>query len=451
MPTRIEPTGVSQAALRQRLSGCRGRTLELIDGLSDADVTVQSMDDASPSKWHLAHTSWFFEEFVLGPFLAGYRPADGRFRYLFNSYYEAVGARHPRPRRGLLTRPTIGEVIAYRRRVDDALLALLDRPLPEAALDTIELGVQHEQQHQELLLTDLLHLFAQNPLRPAYRAPGAAEVAAPAGDPAPAAGMPAWVDYDGGCHEVGHDGTGFAFDCEGPRHRVALVPYSLASRPVTNGEWCEFIADGGYRDARLWLADGWARVQAEGWQAPLYWERRDDAWCQMTLSGELALDLHSPVSHVSCFEADAFARWRGARLPTEHEWEVAARTQPIEGNLASTGRYRPRSAALDAQAPLRQLYGDVWEWTSSAFAPYPGFRVAEGAVGEYNGKFMCGQYVLRGGSCATPAGHLRASYRNFFYPHQRWQFCGVRLARDRAPTSRAGRPPDAFLAPAEGE
>ena len=451
MPARSGPTGDAQAALQRRLSDCRARTLELIDGLSDADATVQSMDDASPSKWHLAHTTWFFEEFVLGPFRAGYRPVDAGYRYLFNSYYEAVGARHPRPRRGLLTRPTIDEVIGYRRRVDDALCALLDGSLPAAALDTIELGVQHEQQHQELLLTDLLHLFAQNPLRPVYRALEAAEVAAPTADPAPpAAGRPAWVDYDGGLFDVGHDGTGFAFDCEGPRHRVALVPYSLASHPVTNGEWCEFIAEGGYRDARLWLADGWARVQAEGWQAPLYWERRDDAWHQMTLSGELALDLRAPVSHVSCFEADAFARWRGARLPTEHEWEVAARAQPIAGNLASTGRYRPRAASHDAQAPLRQLYGDVWEWTSSAYAPYPGFRVVDGAVGEYNGKFMCGQYVLRGGSCATPAGHLRPTYRNFFYPHQRWQFSGVRLARDRGATSAAGASRGAFLAPVEG-
>jgi len=451
MSTRIEASGVLQAALQRRVSECRARTLELVDGLSDADVTVQSMDDASPSKWHLAHTTWFFEEFVLGPFAAGYRPVDDRYRYLFNSYYEAVGARHPRPRRGLLTRPTIGEVIAYRRRVDDALFALLDRPLPAAALDTIELGVQHEQQHQELLLTDLLHLFAQNPLRPAYRVAEAAQVAPSLRDPEPpGAAGPAWVDYDGGCFDVGHDGTGFAFDCEGPRHRVVIVPYSLASQPVTNGEWCEFIADGGYRDARLWLADGWARVQAEGWQAPPYWERRDDAWHQMTLSGELPLEPHAPVAHVSCFEADAFARWRGARLPTEHEWEVAARAQPIEGNLASTRRYRPRAAALDVQAPLRQLYGDVWEWTSSAYSPYPGFRVADGAVGEYNGKFMCGQYVLRGGSCATPAGHLRPTYRNFFYPHQRWQFSGVRLARDRGATSAAGASRGAFLAPVEG-
>jgi ergothioneine biosynthesis protein EgtB len=427
MQTGIEPAAdVPAQALRQRLFDCRARTLQLIDGLSDADVTVQSMDDASPAKWHLAHTTWFFEEFVLGPFVSGYRPADPRYRFLFNSYYEAVGPRHARPRRGLLTRPSIEEVVAYRRHIDDALSTLLVRESPRPALELVELGIQHEQQHQELLLTDLLHLFAQNPLRPVYRAASAEEAVAP-----PAAEPATWIDYDGGVVEVGHDGPGFAFDCETPRHRVALAPYALASCPVTIGEWCEFIADGGYREPRLWLADGWARVQAEGWQAPLYWDRRDGAWLQMTLSGERALDVQAPVSNVSYFEADAFARWRGARLPTEHEWEVAARAQPIAGNFASTGRYRPRAASHDAQAPLRQLYGDVWEWTASAFAPYPGFRVAEGAVGEYNGKFMCGQYVLRGGSCATPDGHLRATYRNFFYPHQRWQFSGVRLARDR--------------------
>ena len=425
MPTSIEPVAASQAVM-SRFQDCRARTLQLIDGLSDADVTVQSMDDASPAKWHLAHTTWFFEEFVLGPFLAGYRPADPRYRFLFNSYYEAVGPRHARPRRGLLTRPTIDEVVAYRRRIDDALSSLLAGDVPRPMLELVELGIQHEQQHQELLLTDLLHLFAQNPLRPVYRAASAEEAAAPSvAEPA------TWIDHDGGVVEVGHDGAGFAFDCETPRHRVALAPYALASRPVTNGEWSEFVADGGYREPRLWLADGWARVQAEGWQAPLYWDRRDGEWRQMTLAGELAVDLQAPVSHVSYFEADAFARWRGARLPTEHEWEVAARAQSIEGNLASTGHLRPRPAVHDAQAPLRQLYGDVWEWTASAFAPYPGFRVAEGAVGEYNGKFMCGQYVLRGGSCATPAGHLRPTYRNFFYPHQRWQFSGVRLARDR--------------------
>ena len=427
MQTAIEPAAVVPAqALRQRLFDCRARTLHLIDGLSDADVTVQSMDDASPAKWHLAHTTWFFEEFVLGPFLASHRPADPRYRFLFNSYYEAVGPRHARPRRGLLTRPTIDEVVVYRRRIDEALSALLAGAPSRPALDLIELGIQHEQQHQELLLTDLLHLFAQNPLRPVYRAAGADEAATTsASEPA------AWVDYDGGLAEVGHGGTGFAFDCETPRHRVVLAPYALASRPVTNGEWGEFVADGGYREPRLWLADGWARVQAEGWQAPLYWDRRDAAWWQMTLAGEFAIDLQAPVAHVSYFEADAYARWRGARLPTEHEWEVAARAQPIEGNFASTGRHRPRAARHDAQAPLRQLYGDVWEWTASAFAPYPGFRVAEGAVGEYNGKFMCGQHVLRGGSCATPEGHVRATYRNFFHPHQRWQFSGVRLARDR--------------------
>ncbi len=438
----LQPT-----TLRQRVMDCRNQTLALIEGLSDADATVQSMEDASPVKWHLAHTTWFFEEFVLGAYSAHYRALDTRYRFLFNSYYETVGARHPRPKRGLLSRPRLEEIVAYRRRVDEALCRLLGDAPAQAALDLIELGVQHEQQHQELLLTDLLHLFAQNPLRPAYR---------PLANPGAAAGVTAavvrlasspssWIEFPGGCFDIGHIGAGFAFDCELPRHQEILVPYALASRPVTNGEWAEFICDGGYRTPQLWLSDGWKQVQAEDWRAPLYWEHGDDrgsgeqrngagpghtAWQEMTLAGVLALDPYAPVSQVSFFEADAFARWAGARLPTEAEWEVAARAQPVAGNLAPTGKYRPQPRARDSQAPLSQLFGDVWEWTASAYAPYPGFRTAVGAVGEYNGKFMNGQYVLRGGSCATPSAHVRASYRNFFYPHQRWQFSGLRLARN---------------------
>jgi ergothioneine biosynthesis protein EgtB len=431
----LRPTG-----LQQRLLDCRAQTLALIEGLSDADATVQSMEDASPAKWHLAHTTWFFEEFVLGTFSADYQPADTRFRFLFNSYYETVGARHPRPQRGLLTRPRLDEIVAYRERIDAALDRLLEDAPSQPALELIELGIQHEQQHQELLLTDLLHLFAQNPLRPVYRT--AAEL--PRGrNGALARASPAstWIEFEGGCFEIGHAGAGFAFDCELPRHRQLLVPYALASRPVSNREWAEFVADGAYRSPQLWLSDGWKQVQTEGWQAPLYWELREDVagerpgtgcgpWQQMTLAGELPLDPDAPVSHVSYFEADAFARWAGARLPTEAEWEVAARAQPVAGNLASSGRYRPQPGARDRQSPLSQLYGDVWEWTATAYAPYPGFRTAAGAVGEYNGKFMNGQYVLRGGSCATADSHIRASYRNFFYPHQRWQFSGLRLARD---------------------
>ena len=432
-------------SLDERLAQCRTRTLALVEGLSDADATVQSMDDASPAKWHLAHTTWFFEEFVLGQYSRGYRPVDSRYRFLFNSYYEAVGARHPRPRRGMLTRPSLEEIVEYRLRVDESLLRLLRDPLPQPAHDLVALGIQHEQQHQELLLTDVLHLFAQNPLRPAYRAcpepPRQFASQTPDADAA-ASPTPAWVEYPGGCLEIGHAGPGFAFDCELPRHRQVLVPYALATHPVSNGQWLEFVSDGGYRDARLWLSDGWKQVQVEGWQAPQYWERCEEGapWRQMTLVGERDLEFDAPVAHVSFFEAEAFARWAGARLPTEAEWETAARHQPVTGTFACTERVRPQRAGCDAQAPLHQLYGDVWEWTASPYSPYPGFRTAAGAVGEYNGKFMNGQYVLRGGSCATPQGHVRASYRNFFYPHQRWQFCGLRLARDAAPG-----PADALL------
>jgi ergothioneine biosynthesis protein EgtB len=393
-----------------------------------ADMTVQSMDDASPAKWHLAHTTWFFEEFLLGAHLPGYVPAEPRYRYLFNSYYETVGARQPRPERGMLTRPAIGEVLDYRRRVDAALERLLAAAAPASVLALVELGIHHEQQHQELLLTDLLHLFSRNPLRPALR-PALRDLHGES----PAGGAPPmqWIDFDGGCFEVGHRGQDFAFDCEAPCHRVVLVPYALASRPVTNREWIGFVEDGGYLDPMHWLADGWARVQQEAWRAPLYWEQRDGAWWQMTLGGMAALELEAPVSHICRFEADAYARWAGARLPTEFEWEVAARGQPVQGNFASSGRLRPVPAVRVAQSPLSQVYGDVWEWTASAYAPYPGFRTGAGAIGEYNGKFMSGQYVLRGGSCATPEGHMRPTYRNFFHPDQRWQFSGVRLARDR--------------------
>ncbi len=413
------------ASLRQRLAECRSTTTALVEGLNEADVTVQSMDDASPAKWHLAHTTWFFEEFVLGPWLAGWQPVDPGYRFLFNSYYDTVGERHPRPRRGLLTRPALAEVLDYRARVDDGLDRLFgQRELPEGVPGLLELGIAHEQQHQELLLTDILHLFAQNPLKPAWRYPD------PSARPRPraVAGPARWIEQPGGCFEVGHDGDGFAFDCETPHHRVLLAPYALASRPVNNREWLEFIDDGGYSTPTLWLSDGWRQVQEADWSAPLYWAQRDGEWRQMTLFGELPLDPDAPVSHVSYFEADAFARWRGARLPTEFEWEVAAAGRPMVGNFASSGRLRPLPPDGD-RASLQQLYGDVWEWTASAYAAYPGFRTAAGAVGEYNGKFMCGQFVLRGGSCATPAGHLRPSYRNFFYPHQRWQFCGLRLAR----------------------
>lgn len=405
----------------------RRSSVRLVAGLSDADATVQSMPDASPAKWHLAHTTWFFEAMVLVPSLPGYRVFDARFHHLFNSYYETLGARHPRPRRGLLTRPSLDDVLAYRCHVDDALARLL-RADPEAsALALVELGCHHEQQHQELLLTDLLHLFAQNPLQPAYKAP----------EPLPVQSSPISDSIDlafaGGLLEFGHDGQGFAFDCEGPRHRVWLEPFQLANRLVTNGEWMQFMHDGGYRDPLLWLSEGWARINADGWATPLYWERRDDAWWTMSLRGAQLVDAAAPVCHVSYYEADAFARWSGRRLPTEFEWEHAARgLAPDEGHYADSGRLRPRAAeaSYSSSSPLQQMFGDVWEWTGSAFTAYPRFKPAEGAVGEYNGKFMSGQYVLRGGSCVSPPNHLRLSYRNFFPPEARWQFSGLRLAKD---------------------
>jgi len=391
--------------------------------LSDADATVQSMPDASPAKWHLAHTTWFFESMVLVPHAPGYRVFDASFEFLFNSYYESIGARQPRPRRGMITRPTLAAIRAYRDHVDAAVCALLEREPPAAVATLIELGCQHEQQHQELLLTDILHLFAQNPLRPAYK------------DPAPIAveqavtGAPGYVAFEGGLVEIGHGLRGFAFDCERPRHRVFLEPFRLADRPVTNAEWMEFIADGGYRNALLWLSEGWASVQAEAWSMPLYWEERDGEYSTMTLRGAQAVDPSAPVAHVSYFEADAFARWAGRRLPTEAEWEHAAQSLATTGNFVDSGRLRPKPAAAAGNG-LRQMFGDVWEWTQSAYLPYPRFRPFEGALGEYNGKFMSGQFVLRGGSCVTPPGHIRASYRNFFPPATRWQFSGLRLAED---------------------
>ena len=411
-------------ALLRRLQAVRAETLALADGLSDADATAQSMEDASPAKWHLGHTSWFFEALVLEPGLPDYTLFHDRFAYLFNSYYDSVGPRQPRPQRGLLTRPPLADVIAYRRHVDAGLADLMTRgDCGQDLLKIIELGLHHEQQHQELLLTDILHLFAQNPLQPPYRpaAPLAAGKGAPDLD---------WIACDGGILPIGADpmGDGFAFDCETPRHDALLRPFRLASRPVTNGEWMAFMADGGYADPLLWLSDGWATVRAEDWSAPLYWEDRDGDWWTMTLKGPQPVDPDAPVTHISLFEADAFARWAGKRLPTEFEWEAAAADLPVTGNFTGSGRLRP--APAQDRDGLQQMFGDVWEWTSSAYAPYPGFQATDGAGGEYNGKFMSGQNVLRGGSCATPQGHARATYRNFFYPHQRWQFTSLRLAED---------------------
>ena len=409
---------LSTSPLGQRLAAVRSLSLALAAPLSDADATVQSMPDASPSKWHLAHTTWFFETFVLRDHVPGYHQHDERWPFLFNSYYEAEGKRHARDRRGMVTRPTLSEVRAYRAHVDAALIAALPT-LTAEALTLIELGCHHEEQHQELLVTDLLHLFGENPLEPALYPP---ERKQPVAMPGPIG----WIEHRGGVVEIGHDGAGFAFDSEGPRHRALLAPHALADRTVTNGEWATFIADGGYREPRHWLSDGWAWVKAEGIEAPLYWANEKEVWTRFGLDGRRSIDPAAPVTHVSLFEADAYASWAGARLPTEFEWEaVAANDDPAQGNfMDAASAVEPRPASTPG------FFGDVWEWTGSAFRPYPGFRAVEGAVGEYNGKFMSGQFVLRGGSCATPRGHVRASYRNFFYPHQRWQFTGVRLAKD---------------------
>ncbi len=404
------------ASLAAQFRATRALSEALVAPLSDADASLQSMEDASPAKWHLAHPTWFWETFLLRDKVAGYQLFNPDWPFLFNSYYEAEGARISRAARGLLSRPTLAEVREWRAAVDDAITPLLDDP---ALAGLIALGIAHEQQHIELLLTDIKHALFQNPLGPAMW-DGAPPTSAPAAAPL------GWHEHPGGIALVGHDGAGFAFDNEGPRHRVLLEPFALADRLVTNGEWEEFIADGGYRHARLWLADGWGWVQREGITAPLYWRCDERGDQHFTHQGWQARDAAAPVTHISHFEADAYATWASARLPTEFEWEaIAASHDPASGNQ------------LDAAAPPLPkggagLFGDVWQFTRSAYLPYPGFRVAEGAVGEYNGKFMSGQVVLRGASCATVRGHSRASYRNFFYPHQRWQFTGLRLAKDIA-------------------
>jgi ergothioneine biosynthesis protein EgtB len=415
---------VAPSALAARFAVIRHATEALAAPLSPEDCALQSMPDASPVKWHLAHVSWFFETFLLGPHLPGYAPFDPAFRVLFNSYYHGVGARHPRPERGLLSRPDLVTVLAYRKHVDAGMHQLLAAPMSAATRDLVELGLQHEQQHQELILTDVKHLLARNPLRPVYH---------PRWPLARVRPQPhAWHAYAGGLVTAGHAGIGFAFDNEGPAHQVFVAPFELASRPVTHGEFAAFIADGGYRRPELWLSAGWDAVTARGWEAPLYWERNESQWRTFTLHGMVDIDAHTPVCHLSFFEADAYARWAGARLPTEFEWELAAGAVSVEGNFAETGALHPLPLAGAAgTAGPAQMFGDVWEWTRSDYAPYPGFRAAPGAVGEYNGKFMSGQFVLRGGSCATPTSHIRATYRNFFPPEARWQFSGVRLARDQ--------------------
>jgi ergothioneine biosynthesis protein EgtB len=413
------------AALSNRYLAVRHASTALSEGLSAEDCALQSMPDASPIKWHLAHTSWFFETFVLEQAVPGYRHFHPQYRVLFNSYYVTVGERHPRAERGLVSRPGLDDILCYREHVDGAMQALLRDvdALSQAMQALIELGLNHEQQHQELMLTDLKHLFSRNPLQPAYREASARVTGA---------SVPAiqWHDYAGGQHRIGHASDSFAFDNELPSHRVFLERYALGSRLVTNGEYRSFIEDGGYMRADLWLSDGWDAVQAQRWQAPLYWQQQSQNWQVFTLSGTEEINPAEPVCHVSYYESDAYARWAGARLPTEFEWEAAAASLPAEGNLVERGALRPLAVA-DRQADHpQQMFGDVWEWTSSSYAPYPGYRTAPGAVGEYNGKFMVNQYVLRGGSFATPQSHIRSSYRNFFPAPARWQFMGIRLARD---------------------
>ena len=406
-------------ALAVRFRRVRAVSERLAEPLSPEDQTIQSMPDVSPTKWHLAHTSWFFETFLLRRFVPGYAVFDPHYTYLFNSYYEAAGPRHPRPQRGLLSRPSSADVLRYRAHVTSHMEELLESARPDIAA-LVELGIAHEEQHQELILMDIKHALSINPLKPAYQRSEAVR---------PAEVVPMrWSEHEGGLREIGHCGEGFAFDNEGPRHKVWLEPYRLACRLVTCGEYRAFIEDDGYHRPELWLSDGWATVSSRGWEGPLYWERDEGGWRIFTLGGLRALDPSEPVCHVSYYEADAYARWAGKRLPTEIEWEAAAEGVPLAGNFADSGRLHP--AGAPAREGLSQMFGDVWEWTSSAYAAYPGFRAAAGAIGEYNGKFMANQMVLRGGCAVTPPGHVRRTYRNFFYPDARWAFGGIRLAED---------------------
>ncbi len=438
---------IDRKKLAQRYIDVRALTERLCAPLVAEDYVVQSMPDVSPTKWHLAHTSWFFETFILSPHAKKYRVFNEHFAYLFNSYYVTVGDRHCRQNRGQLSRPTVKEVYDYRKHVDEHMLAwldALDERTAQEMLPLIEIGLHHEQQHQELMLTDIKHVFWVNPMRPVYqpRAPRESSALLPM----------RWIDYPGGVHWIGHDGNGFAFDNESPRHQQFVQPFQLASRLVTNGEYRAFMDDKGYERADLWLSMGIATVQQEEWRAPLYWIQQDGQWLNHTLSGLRPVEDDEPVTHLSYFDADAFARWAGARLPSEAEWEVASQSVPMKGNFVESEIYHPApSRDWEGEAPAEpssrdqhkrlggslalpeqplQMFGDVWEWTRSAYLPYPGYQPPAGALGEYNGKFMCNQFVLRGGSCATSRSHIRRTYRNFFPPDARWQFMGLRLARD---------------------
>ena len=391
--------------------------------LATEDYVIQTTPEVSPPKWHLAHTTWFFEAFILSRLQPGYRVFHRQYDSLFNSYYQTMGTPFPRAQRGLLSRPTVDEILAYRDAVDAAMTELIhdaDDALRDQLTFLVTLGLQHEQQHQELLYTDIKHILAYNPLRPAY-------IELPIPEETDLIPM-RWLALEGGIYHIGHDGDGFAYDNEGPRHRVLLENARISSRPVSNGEYLEFMQDGGYRQPELWLADGWRHIRDHAWDAPLYWEQRKDGWWYMTLGGLRPVDMSAPVTHVSFYEADAYARWAGHRLPTEAEWEVAALqySPSIHGNFRESGLLQPVSVGQTA------FFGDVWQWTQSPYAPYPGFVPLAGSIGEYNGKFMCNQMVLRGGSCVSPREHLRHTYRNFFYPHERWQFTGIRLAKDES-------------------
>jgi len=402
--------------LRERYRDIRNTTLHITSPFSAEDLMLQSMPDASPAKWHLAHTTWFFETFILSPQVPSYKPFDPRFKQLFNSYYKQLGAHPYRGARGLMSRPSLDEIRTYREHVDLAMLRYLEVP-DENTAALIEVGLNHEQQHQELILTDLKHALWSMPLQPErVERPTAVNNVEPV----------QWQDFEGGIREIGHAGPGFSFDNETPRHEVLLTPFKLASRLVTTAEYLEFMNDGGYRRPELWLSDGWDTVSAQGWKSPFYWEDRDRHWFDFSYDGMREIDPSAPVCHVSYYEADAFAHWSGARLPREEEWEVAAAQSGSKGTFLDSGKLRPQPASGKG---LQQMCGDVWEWPASPYVAYPGFKPAAGAIGEYNGKFMCNQFVLRGGSCATPESHIRASYRNFFPPHVRWQFMGIRLAK----------------------
>ena len=418
------PTGTDkELPLTERFQQVRQASLTLAEPLSAEDCLVQSMADASPTKWHLAHTSWFFETFVLED-QVGYRHFSPEFRVLYNSYYNTVGQQHARPERGLITRPTLSEVLEYRRHVDQKVLELLQNgQTAQAVAPIVEIGLHHEQQHQELILTDIKHAFFCNPLRPTYK-----ESPEP---PHQVMSELSWHSHEEGLRWIGHEGNGWAFDNEGPRHQVFLEAFQIASRPVTNGEFLEFMQDGGYQRPELWLSQGWAVLQSEGWKAPFYWEKMENIWFEFTLSGLRNIRPNSPVCHLSFYEAEAYARWVGARLPSEAEWETAAESLPIQGNFVESGNLHPVALADGApKEQMAQMFGDVWEWTASPYTTYPGYKPPEGALGEYNAKFASSQIVLRGGSCATPQSHIRPTYRNFFYPKDRWQFMGFRLAKD---------------------